>query len=219
MCIRDRDDYPAYLKGCDLASFDVYPVAELGDDGLLWYVAKGVDRLRGFGGGERVIWNCIECTRISGKRKASPDQVRAMVWMSLIHGSRGLIYFVHQFKPSFIEAGLLADPDMLAAVTAINRQIHDLAPVLNSPTVAAGAAVKSPDGEAPVDVLVKRHEGATWLFAVGMRNAPASAGFEVQGLPDKAEAEVLGEGRRIAVEASRFGDRFGPYAVHLYRIR
>ncbi len=30
--------------------------------------------------------------------------------MSLIFGSRGLIYFVHQFKPKFIEAALLADP-------------------------------------------------------------------------------------------------------------
>ena len=54
--------------------------------------------------------------------------------MALIHGSRGLIYFVHQFKPKFNEHALLDDPEMLAAVTAINRQIRDLAPVLNSPT-------------------------------------------------------------------------------------
>ncbi len=59
----------------------------------------------------------------------------------------------------------------------------------------------------------------TYLFAVGMRNAPASARFEVNGLPAKADAEVLGEARRIAVDAGRFEDRFGPHAVHLYRIR
>jgi hypothetical protein len=29
--------------------------------------------------------------------------------MSLVRGLRGLIYFVHQFKPKFSEAGLLAD--------------------------------------------------------------------------------------------------------------
>jgi hypothetical protein len=30
---------------------------------------------------------------------------------------------------------------------------------------------------------------------------------------------VLGEARRIAVDSGRFGDDFGPYAVHLYRVR
>ena len=29
--------------------------------------------------------------------------------MALIHGADGIIYFAHQFKPKFIEAGLLAD--------------------------------------------------------------------------------------------------------------
>ena len=45
--------------------------------------------------------------------KATPHQVKAEVWMSLVHGSRGLIYFVHQFKPRFNEHALLDDPEML----------------------------------------------------------------------------------------------------------
>ena len=44
--------------------------------------------------------------------------------MSLIHGSRGLIYFVHQFEPRFKEASLLDDAELLPGVTAINRQIR-----------------------------------------------------------------------------------------------
>ena len=32
--------------------------------------------------------------------------------MALIHGARGIIYFAHEFKPKFIEAGLLADEEM-----------------------------------------------------------------------------------------------------------
>ena len=51
--------------------------------------------------------------------------------MALIRGARGIIYFAHQFKPKFIEAGLLADEEMAAAVGAINKQIQELAPVLN----------------------------------------------------------------------------------------
>ena len=92
----------------------------------------------------QAIWNCIECTHIDNPRaKATPHQVKAEVWMSLVHGSRGLIYFVHEFKPKFNEHALLDDPEMLAAVTAINRQIRDLAPVLNSPIAEGVATVRS----------------------------------------------------------------------------
>ena len=62
---------PAYVKGCDIVSFDVYPVAGLDrhdSDDLLWYVAKGVDRLVKWTGGRKQVWNCIECTHISNPR-------------------------------------------------------------------------------------------------------------------------------------------------------
>src|SRR5262245_64459520 len=100
-------------------------------------------------------------THISNpKAKATPGQVKAEVWMSLVRGSRGLIYFVHQFQPKFIEAGLLADEKMTAAVGAINRQIHELAPALDSPTIADGVAVKSSAAEVPVEAMVKRQGSA-----------------------------------------------------------
>jgi hypothetical protein len=65
--------------------------------------------------------------------------------MALIHGSQGLIYFVHQFKPNFIEAGLLADAEMAKAVGDINHEIGGLARVLNSPTLAEAVIVASSD--------------------------------------------------------------------------
>jgi hypothetical protein len=98
------EDYPEYVKGCDIVSFDIYPAvhdkAEVA--GKLEFVARGVERLGQWTRGEKIIWNCIEASRISNPQvKPTPDQVRAEVWMALIHGSRGLIYFVHQFKPTF----------------------------------------------------------------------------------------------------------------------
>lgn len=217
------EDYLTYVKGCDIVSFDVYPVAGIGKpdgENYLWYVAKGVERLMRWTEGRKIVWNCIECTAISNETgKATPRQVRAEVWMALIHGSTGLIYFVHQFKPTFNEWALLDDPEMLAAVTAINRQIQQLAPVLNSPTVKDGAIARSSSAQVPIALMVKRHEGATYLFAVGMRNGPTRGTFEVRGLPKEATAEVIGEGRRLAVQEGRFEDDFRPYDVHLYRIR
>jgi hypothetical protein len=218
-----RDDYLTYVRAGDIVSFDVYPVAGIGKQNgadYLWYVAKGVQRLAAWSQGQRIIWNCLACTRIGNDTgKPTPHQVRAEAWMGLIHGSTGLIWFVHQFKPTFDEHALLDDPEMLAAVTAINRQIRQLAPALNSPTVPNAATVTSDRKDVPIDTMVKHYAGATYLFAVGMRNAPARGAFRLTQSDHSASAEVIGEGRRIPIHAGRFEDSFAPYDVHLYRIR
>ena len=67
--------------------------------------------------------------------------------------------------------------------------------------------------------MVKLHEGATYLFAVGMRPGTARVSFELRDLADEATARVLGEGRQLAVNGGRFEDHFRPYEVHLYRIK
>ena len=178
------EDYPEYLKGCDIASFDIYPASHEKEEiaGKLWYVPQGVDRLRRWTEGRKDVWCCIETTRIDNvNRKPTPQQVRSEVWMALIHGARGIIYFAHQFKPKFIEAGLLADEEMARGVAAINRQIHELAPVLNSPDVAGGASVASSEERVPIDFVVKRHAGRTYLFAVAMREGETTATFTAAG--------------------------------------
>ncbi len=162
------EDYATYVGGGDLISFDVYPVTGLDradSENFLWYVPKGVDRLTKWTAGRKPVWNCIECTQIGSDRKPTPHQVRAEVWMSLIHGSKGLIYFVHQFKPAFNEHALLDDPAMLAEVTAINRGIQSLAPALNSPTIENAATVVSSAPETPIDIMVKRKGQYLYLMS------------------------------------------------------
>jgi hypothetical protein len=216
------EDYPEYVKGCDIASFDIYPVAHSRPQvsGKLWYVPKGVERLVKWTGGDKIVWNCIECTRIKNPtNKATPHQVRCEVWMSIIHGSMGLIYFVHEWKPRFNESALLSDRQMLSAVTAINRQIIRLAPVLNSPTLDKAISVSSENEFVPVAVMTKKHGGAVYLFAVGMRNGETAVTFTVSGLSGEKNVEVLGENREILLKNGVFKDKFDPWDVHLYRIR
>jgi hypothetical protein len=226
------EDYPEYLQGCDIASFDIYPAVHENEAvaGKLEFVARGVQRLRHWTDDKKIVWNCIECSRIGNPDvKPTPRQIRSEVWMSLIHGSRGLIYFVHQFEPTFREASLLDDAELLPAVTAINRQIHELAPVLNSPTVDDAVAITSSDADVPVAAMCKKHDGATYVFAVSMRDRATRATLKLAATPATpatpaaqaavaTEAEVLGEGRAVAVREGRFADDFEPYAVHLYRI-
>jgi hypothetical protein len=213
------EDYPEYAKGCDIASFDIYPVVHDHADiaGKLEYVARGVQRLREWTADKKTVWNCIECTHISNPdKKASPRQICSEVWMSIIHGSRGIIYFVHQFKPAFIEAALLEDAENLAAVTAINAQIKELAPVLNSPALKTAVVAASKEN-VQVATTARRFKNSTYLFTVGMENKTSTATFKMPELPASGTVEVIGESRSITISNGAFNDKFEPYQVHLYR--
>ena len=97
--------------------------------------------------------------------------------------------------------------------------VHEPAPVLNSPTVKDAATVKSSDGKVPIDIMVKRHEGTTYVFAVSMRDARAKARFEVKGIPQNAQADLIGGDRKIEVNGGKFEDQFQGYEVKLFKIR
>ena len=215
------EDYPEYVRGCDIASFDIYPACHGNEAvaGKLWYVPYGVERLRTWAGPSRPVWCCIETTGIDNvSRKATPDQIRAEVWMALIRGAKGLIYFSHQFKPTFIEAGLLADEAVAREVARTNRRIHELAPVLNSPDVPGAVEVVAADPSVPVASLVKRHDDIVYVFVASLREGEAEVRFRMKEGAD-AEAEVLDESRSLHAPDGEWTDRFTGYQVHLYRVR
>lgn len=218
------EDYPEYMKGGDIISFDIYPAAHLNKEvaGNLWYVARGVERLSQWRGKDQVVWNCLETTHIgNAQSKVTPHQLRAEAWMALIHGSRGLIYFVHEFSPAFNASALLDDPEMLAAVTALNSEISALAPVLNSPDIEMREKellVQSSNPEMPVAALMKEHNGATYLFTAGMRGDTTQASFSLKDFPGTGRVTVIGENRTIILSGGNFQDEFLPWDVHLYRI-
>ena len=211
-CSNQPQDYPEYAKGADIVSFDIYPI----NDGLeIGLVALGVDRLNQAVQNKKPVWNWIECTRIDqANPKPTPDQVKAEVWMSIIHGSMGIGYFVHQFTPTFDEKALLDDGAMKSAVAAIDQQIHDLAPALNTPPITNAMTTSAQK----IDTLVKRQGGKLYVFAVSMDTAQATATFTLTH-DTFTTATVLGENRTVPIASSSFQDAFAGNAVHLYQLQ
>ena len=215
------EDYREYVTGGDILDFHFYPMnhADPAVSGALWYLPRGVERLRSWSGDAKPVWCGIECTRIStdSAAKPTPEQVRSQVWMALIRGARGFVYFCHVLSPApGDEAALLHDPVMLPAVTALNHQVAALAPVLNSPTVVDRGTVAVGGKSVPIALMAKRHQGATYLFAAAIGDHATTATFTV---PSGDRVEVLGEGRTLVVSGGSFSDDFAAYGVHLYRIR
>ena len=60
------EDCPQYVKGCDIASFDIYPTHNRPQvAGKFWYVGQGVQRLVNWTEGQKPVWCCIETTHIN----------------------------------------------------------------------------------------------------------------------------------------------------------
>ncbi len=214
-------DYLTYVKGGDIISFDIYPIAQFGpSEGLkkMWLIAKGLERLKEWTAGKKPLWCCIECTNIDGNGMATPDEVRSEVWMAITHGAKGLIYFVHQFKPKFDEHALLDEPEMLKTVTKLNSEIQAMNPILQSPSSRRNVTVSTSNEGVPISMLVREYKGAIYLFAIGMRDGDTTATFHIPAPLSSTQLTVLNENRTIEVRQGTFQDSFTPYQVHIYRI-
>jgi hypothetical protein len=68
-------------------------------------------------------------------------------------------------------------------------------------------------------MMTKKHNGATYLFAVAMRGDKTTATFTLRHAKGIKTAQVIGENRKITIKNSVFQDNFDPWDVHLYRMQ
>jgi len=247
--IRPERDYPAYLAASDIAAFDLYPMTtSAAVSGEAWRIALGVDRLRQYAPPGRIIWNFIEtgsipdsfCARywpssrlcwalsqvLRGEsavpdRRAAPKEIRAEVWMSILHGSRGIIFFIHgKSQSSLFDHRALLRPEnseYLAAVATINAELNSLGAIIQLPPAVGIVSLEDIVGTSPVDYTVKASGGYIHIFAVGMRAEHTRKSFHTAVIAEGSVA-VLGENRVLPIENGAFSDNFDGYEAHLYRI-
>ena len=215
-CNGDYRYYDVAVQGADILSYDIYPVGSSTPQvkGKLEYVARGVTNLMKRATAEQSVWVALETTALDPARRPTPAEIRAEVWMALIHGASGILYFAHEFKPRFREDAIFRYPDIVEEVTRTNRLIASLSPVLKSPSLNGTLQINS---ETPIATLEKVYENKIYIFAVAMQNYPSAVRITADGLHD-ATARVIGENRSLTVSRGTFEDQFEGYGVHLYEI-
>lgn len=210
--------YAAASKGGDIVSFDIYPATEARQPaiyGRLDLVAEGVKSLARWAKPDRVVWNAIGTTHIHDPdKRPTPAEIRAQVWMSLIAGSRGIFYFLHEWKPTFREDAIFRYPEIVSEIARINREIEALAPVLNARVPALDVTV-----EARVrTVVMARHvRGATYVFIAGLEPKESALRVRIPGL-GAAVGVAVGEDRPVLVRDGIIEDEMPPWGVRLYKI-
>lgn len=217
------EDYTQYVKAADIVSFDIYPAAETDPElaGRLEVLAQGVKRLVNWAGPERKVWNAIGASKANNPGAVViPEHIRSQVWMSIINGSRGIIYFVHQFQARFVEATWFESPEIAAAIGRINAQVQSLAKVIMmSPSKdIAGITLKdlrklaiSSDN---IAITTRRYDCSLYVFAVSLSNQPLRASVDLLKAP--GALMVIDEDRQLEPKGRVLEDDFRPYEVHLY---
>ena len=144
------------------------------------------------------------CVVQGNEYRATPAQVNAQVWASLINGANGIEYFCHDSTSTSYclgedrgGAGAAATQDNL---TYINALILRFASVLNAPTVGMCSmqhqdfttssgwsttpscsngilTMTTSDPAVPGMALLKQLSGASYLFAQSDRRSPSGASF------------------------------------------
>ena len=216
LCNGDRGYYAKAAAGVDILSFDIYPVGSRTSQikGKLEYVAYGVRELKKIRIDDQKISAAIETTALDPGHPVMPAQLRAEVWMAIISGARGIVYFVHEFSPVLHEDAIFRHPDIVSEVTKQNSLIRSLARVLNSADVDGAIDVRS---KVPVETLAKRYNNSLYVFVVALANAPSQPQFNLRGY-NATGATVVGENRKLAITGGAFEDSLEGYGVRIYEI-
>ncbi|MFW0774827.1 hypothetical protein ACLRGI_16835 [Paenarthrobacter nitroguajacolicus] len=164
------------------------------------------------------VWAFIENGHPSGDvdntKTITGPELRAAAWSSLIHGARGIIYFNHNFGGPCVTQHVIRDcgKDIVPTLTTVNKQIKDLAPVLNAPFLDGATTATG-----PVDLSTKLHNGKVYVFAGANKNTGGTATFTLKC--GGSTAVVIDENRTIPIVDGTFTDTFvDGNAVHLYSI-
>lgn len=215
-CTGDAGYYSKASQDVDILSFDIYPVGSDSPQvkGKLEYVAHGVSRLLGLADKNQTVWAVLGTTALDPDDPVTPADIRAELWMAIIHGARGIVYFVHEFAPVFRADAIFRHPTVVREVTKEDRLIQSLAPVLNSPSLTGLVSLES---ASPIAIMVKRSNNTLYIFSVAMSDVPSRASVALEGI-SAADATVVDEDREIAISDGRFTDYFEGYGVHIYRI-
>ena len=208
--------FPKYMPGMDMIGFDTYPCSG-GQPDRLDLMAKGMDILNKYDKGSKPHFVWLEATNIGEEkgRAPKPAELKAMVWMCVVHGARSIGYFPHSFEKPYAQSRIPAD--LKAEMKIVNRQLTELGAVITSADSKIEVIAETKD-DTLVDTLVKEGEGKIYIFTSNRKNKTGEAAFTVKNL-GSAEIEVYEENRKITMAGGKFTDKFKEFEPHIYIIK
>ena len=208
-------------KALDWVANDIYPSAGYLPDKSrrndVAYVGDPIDKIREWTDKPQLCFIETSFQRYvpDSTRGPTKDEVRAQIWVGIIHGVRGFIYFPAVVPYDGVGATSDGTPaDVAAELIVQNKLVTQLAPVLQgdiNPS-SLGATVAAPLQAGWRDAPTGRY-----FFVVNTKGSTlTNASVTFTGAGAATSATVLNESRSLPLSNGKLTDTFGPFAVHVY---
>jgi hypothetical protein len=205
----DKDCITRYIGAMDWVSHDIYPVNTGQPVGA---IGSSLDRLRRWSGARPQLAYIEASDLWNDGVVPSADEFRGEIWHAIIHGARGISYFVVDVADPLNKPDMVP-PNIVAEMQAQNGRITRLASVLQGPIDPPAVGVRA---KPPLEFTWRQAGSKTYLIVLNQSGvAVDNAAIKVLGAVPPT-ITVRDENRTLATSANGFADSFGPYAVHVY---
>ncbi len=212
----------AFAAATDVTGFDYYPCYERDGECMApmgSYAGKMQQAIASVNN-EQPIWLIAQLhphLRYATGFHHRPDRIpnfteqRCVVYQSIVHGAKGIFWFVYEF----LGTDKITDhPGEWYALRALATEMAALSPVFLSPDSELDVMLPPKDDD--VHLMLKDHAGDLYLFAVSTSRGPKTLTVNIPGLKDKKILRVISENRQIELSNGHFQDSFEKYGVHIY---
>ena len=246
------------LQAVSIGSFDIYPLISPWQSypgtpqDAMWVQGYSVNQFRQNGRVGEPVWAYVEtgsdalgyssqagntcdantniCTPSNNEFRATPEQVNAEAWMSIINGANGIEWFCHDSSALAFclgEGGSAKANAVQANLTYVDTTILSFAEQINSSTVGLCTMINGTgftdfrtscsDGvlslaagssSMPASALVKSFGGAHYLFAQTARRGSESLTFTLSGDSGKTATVVYDSNAHYDSSNSSVGSTF-----------
>ncbi len=216
--------YKGYGNSTDIFLPELYPIRKKDNNEVaeiirdMQYVREELESVDSPKG----IWAIVQDFKGWGwERYPTNDELRAMTYLSIIHGATGITYYTYGgWGNNF---GAPFDKDVwsnLKKVVGELSSLHDVLAERNTTEKCTSFIIKGTEkdglGYPAINTLLKVHDGKHYLFAANSAQHEIRCQFK-PATGNISEVSVMLEGRTLPVKDGVFVDDFGAYDVHVYR--
>ena len=222
---RGASHYEAFIGSTDSFMPEIYPVREDKPDAkevptVIRDMKTIYDDLSRNGSPVKTIWAIIQHFDGWGwKRFPSFDELRAMSYLSIIHGAHGITWYTYGGYNQ--NHGVTSTPEHWREITTVAGELASIQNQLCSRhakeqpavTILAGPMTDA-WGHPSVTCLLKDNDGPKILLACNSSTEAVQAAIDIKGFKT---AKVLFEDRSVDC-ANGLKDDFKPFEVHVYEL-
>ncbi|MFQ6131322.1 MAG: hypothetical protein ACE5R4_04745 [Armatimonadota bacterium] len=219
--LTDAQAMPSFVDSADVVLAASTPVPYW----PLLRVAERVEAARQATEGHKPVWAVIQTVgRVLGRgaaagpsglaRAPTPEEMRCMTYLALIHGAQGIVYSTYEQLPDARRAAFALPkdaPKLWAGVCAVAEQVRSLEPAL-----VEGPTGRPKTGDERIQAASFEGGGWGYVIAVNTESEVAEGLITLPRAPRELRA-LFTQRQPQSVTGTEVRDRFLPYEVRIYR--